>query len=146
MADARRRLATLRYSPLDAINTGMCKNLHVTTDPRDGCAARTRRPAAGARQHDVLVTPFPNNLIAVDLTKPGGAIKWIYEPHPDPRAMGIACCDVVNRGAAYANGKIVYSLLDAHVVAVDAADGHEVWRTKVGDINIGETLTPRRWS
>ena len=47
-----------------------------------------------------VVTPFPNNLIAVDLTKPGGAVKWIYEPHPDPRAVGIACCDVVNRGAS----------------------------------------------
>jgi PQQ-dependent dehydrogenase (methanol/ethanol family) len=77
----------------------------------------------------------------VDLTKPGGAIKWIFEPHPDPRAVGIACCDVVNRGASFANGKIIYSLLDAHVVAVDAATGHEAWRTKVGDINVGETMT-----
>ena len=73
-----------------------------------------------------VVTPFPNNLIAVDLTKPGGAVKWIYEPHPDPRAVGIACCDVVNRGASYADGKIIYSLLDATVVAVDAETGKEV--------------------
>ena len=68
-------------------------------------------------------------------------MKWIYEPHPDRRAVGIACCDVVNRGASYADGKIIYSLLDATVVAVDTESGQEVWRTKVGDINRGETFT-----
>ena len=68
-------------------------------------------------------------------------MKWIYEPHPDQRAVGIACCDVVNRGASYGDGKIVYSLLDATVVAVDSETGKEVWRTRVGDINSGETFT-----
>src|SRR6185369_6819115 len=88
-----------------------------------------------------VVTPFPNNLLAIDLTKPGGALKWAYEPHPDRRAVGIACCDVVNRGATYADGKIIYSLLDTTVVAVDAERGNEVWRTTVGDVNRGETFT-----
>jgi alcohol dehydrogenase (cytochrome c) len=88
-----------------------------------------------------VVTPYPNNLIAVDLTQPGGAIKWIYQPHPNPQAVGIACCDVVNRGASYGDGKIVYNLLDAQTVAVDAKTGKEAWRTTIGDIKIGETLT-----
>src|SRR6185437_14434439 len=35
----------------------------------------------------------------------------------------------------------IYNLLDAHVVAVNASDGTEAWRTKIGDINIGETMT-----
>src|SRR4029078_9694368 len=52
-----------------------------------------------------------------------------------------ACCDIVNSGAAYEEGKIIYSLLDAHVVADDAENGTEVWRTKVGETNIGETFT-----
>ncbi len=88
-----------------------------------------------------VVTPYPNNLIAIDLTKGTGAVKFVYQPHPDPRAQGIACCDVVNRGASYADGKIIYNLLDATTVAVDANTGQEVWRTKVGDIDIGETTT-----
>ena len=62
-------------------------------------------------------------------------------PIPDPRAVGIACCDVVNRGASFGDGKIIYSLLDATVVAVDAETGKEAWRTRVGDINKGETFT-----
>jgi lanthanide-dependent methanol dehydrogenase len=56
-------------------------------------------------------------------------------------AQGVACCDVVNRGAAYADGKIFYNTLDNHTVAVDANTGREAWKTKVGDINRGESMT-----
>src|SRR3954451_3103353 len=88
-----------------------------------------------------VVTPFPNILYALDLTQPGAPLKWKYEPHPLAAAQGVACCDVVNRGAVYYQGKIIYNLLDAHTVAVDAKTGKEVWRTKVGDINRGESVT-----
>jgi PQQ-dependent dehydrogenase (methanol/ethanol family) len=131
----------LRYSPLDTINTTNVKNLHVITTLSTGVNKGHEGQPLVLNNTMYVVTPFPNNLIAVDLTKPGGALKWVYEPHPDRRAVGIACCDVVNRGAAYANGKIIYSLLDTNVVAVDAETGQEVWRTRVGNINIGETLT-----
>jgi PQQ-dependent dehydrogenase (methanol/ethanol family) len=56
-------------------------------------------------------------------------------------AQGVACCDLVNRGAAYSDGKIYYNTLDAHTIAVDAKTGKEVWRTQVGDINRGESMT-----
>jgi PQQ-dependent dehydrogenase (methanol/ethanol family) len=88
-----------------------------------------------------VVTPYPNILYALDLTKPGAPAKWKYEPKPLAAAQGVACCDVVNRGAAYADGKIFYNPLDNYTVAVDAATGREVWRTKLGDINTGETMT-----
>src|SRR6185369_7090875 len=83
----------------------------------------------------------PNKLFSIDLTKPGGVVNWTFSPGTSDRAVGIACCDIVNRGAAYADGKIIYNTLDAHTVAVDAKTGKEVWRTQVGDINIGETVT-----
>ncbi|HEY4671494.1 MAG TPA: methanol/ethanol family PQQ-dependent dehydrogenase, partial [Gemmatimonadaceae bacterium] len=88
-----------------------------------------------------IVTPFPNYLYALDLTKPGAPMKWVYKPGPIAAAQGVACCDVVNRGASYADGKIVYNTLDNQTVAVDAATGKEVWRTKVGEINLGESMT-----
>ncbi len=131
----------LRFSTLDAINTQNVKDLHVYTTFSTGVPHGHEGQPLIVNNTMYVVTPYPNNLIAVDLTKPGGALKWVFEPRPDRRAIGIACCDTVNRGAAYADGKIIYSLLDAHVVAVDAKDGHEVWRTKVGDINVGETFT-----
>jgi PQQ-dependent dehydrogenase (methanol/ethanol family) len=48
---------------------------------------------------------------------------------------------VVNRGAVYSDGKIIFNTLDAHTVAVDANTGKELWNTKLGDINKGETMT-----
>jgi lanthanide-dependent methanol dehydrogenase len=133
--------AHTRFSPLSQINTSNVGNLKVISTVQTGV---TRGHEGGPLVvNDTLyaVTPFPNNLIAVDLTKPGGQLKFLYEPHPDPRAVGIACCDVVNRGPSYGDGKIVYNLLDATTVAVDAQTGKEVWRTRVGNIDIGETTT-----
>jgi outer membrane protein assembly factor BamB len=56
-------------------------------------------------------------------------------------AQGVACCDQVNRGAAYASGRIFYNTLDGHTVAVDAQSGKEIWKTKLSDINKGELIT-----
>ena len=86
-----------------------------------------------------VVTPFPNVLYAFDLTREGYPLKWKYRPDVNPSALGLACCDAINRGAVYADGKIIYNLLDGHTVAVDATDGHEVWKTQIADINQGET-------
>src|SRR4051794_10354135 len=87
-----------------------------------------------------VVMPFPNVLYAFDLNKPGKP-KWKYEPKPAPFAKGVACCDYVNRGAAFADGRVFISTLDCHVCCVDAATGDQVWKTKVGDVNIAETMT-----
>src|SRR6185437_811288 len=88
-----------------------------------------------------LVTPFPNIAYALDLSKAGAPIKWVFQPNPDPRAIGEACCDKVLRGWAYADGKLIYNLLDDNTVAVDAKTGTEVWRTKLDDIKTGSTMT-----
>lgn len=87
-----------------------------------------------------IVTPYPNKLIALDLRSPG-SVLWTFNPKPSEYAQGVACCDVVNRGAAYADGKIIYNLLDDSTVAVDAVTGKQVWRTRLGNVRTGETLT-----
>jgi PQQ-dependent dehydrogenase (methanol/ethanol family) len=46
---------------------------------------------------------------------------------------------VINRGAFYADGKIIYNLLDGHTVAVDAESGKELWKTQIADLGEGET-------
>jgi outer membrane protein assembly factor BamB len=48
-------------------------------------------------------------------------------------------------GAVYADGKIVYNLLDGHTVAVDAASGREIWNVKVGDLSTARRCRWRRW-
>lgn len=133
--------ANTRYSPLDQINTENVKNLKVVGTMSTGIPHGHEGQPLVVNGTMYVVTPFPNDLIALDLTKPGFPMKWKYEPRPDPNSQGVACCDVVNRGASYAGGKIVYATLDNHIVAVDANSGKEVWRTLVGDINVGETTT-----
>ena len=54
---------------------------------------------------------------------------------------GVACCDIVNRGAVYSNGKIFFNTLDGQTIAVDANSGKQVWRTQLGNIQKGETIT-----
>jgi len=86
-----------------------------------------------------VVGAYPNELFALDATT--GEMKWKYTPHVDPSSQGVACCDVVNRGASYDNGKIFYNTLDNHTIAVDAKTGKEVWAVKLGEITKGQTLT-----
>jgi PQQ-dependent dehydrogenase (methanol/ethanol family) len=133
--------ANTRFSPLDQINTQNVNNLKIIGTMSTGIPHGHEGQPLVVNGTMYVVTPFPNDLIALDLTKPGFPMKWKYEPRPDPQAQGVACCDVVNRGASYADGKIVYATLDNHIVAVDANSGMEVWRTLVGDINYGETTT-----
>jgi PQQ-dependent dehydrogenase (methanol/ethanol family) len=136
-----RDFAASRYSALNDINVSNVVNMKVATTFSTGVLHGHEGQPLVVGSTMYVVTPYPNILYAIDLTKPGGALRWMYAPPTDPRAVGIACCDIVNRGAAYADGKIVYNTLDAQTVAVDAATGKEAWRVRVGDVNIGETIT-----
>jgi lanthanide-dependent methanol dehydrogenase len=85
-------------------------------------------------------TPFPNIVYALDLSK-DGMIVWKYEPKQDPSVIPVMCCDTVNRGPAYADGKIILHQADTTVVALDAKTGNVVWSVKNGDPAKGETGT-----
>ena len=88
-----------------------------------------------------VVTPYPNVLYAFDLTKEGYPLRFKYRPAVDPNSLGVACCDGINRGPAYADGKIVYNLIDGNTVAVDAVTGKEIWMTRTASLQNGETIT-----
>nr|WP_247714967.1 PQQ-dependent dehydrogenase, methanol/ethanol family [Qipengyuania mesophila] len=133
--------ANSRYSELSDINEKNVDQLKVAWTFSDG--ALYGHEGAPLVQGDTMyvVSPFPNRSYALDLTKPGAPIKWMYSPNPSPMAIGKACCDAVLRGWAIGDGKLVYSLLDAHVVAVDLKTGKEVWRTEMADVSKGVTMT-----
>jgi glucose dehydrogenase len=88
-----------------------------------------------------IVTPWPNLLYALYLRKPVAPAKWTYNPQASAHSQGVACCDVVNRGAAFFEGRTYYNTLDMHTVAVDANTGQQVWKISIGDINKGESMT-----
>ena len=133
--------ASTRYSTLDQINTGNVKNLKLAwTFSTGGTRGHEAAPLV-VNNTMYIVTPFPNLLYALDLTKPGAPMKWMYNPQAAASSQGVACCDTVNRGAFYDKGKIFYNTLDDQTVAVDANTGKQVWKTRVGDINQGESIT-----
>jgi PQQ-dependent dehydrogenase (methanol/ethanol family) len=85
-------------------------------------------------------TPFPNIVYALNLDD-GGSIVWKYEPKQDPNVIPVMCCDTVNRGVAYGDGKIILHQADTTVVALDAKTGAVVWSVKNGDPSKGSTGT-----
>ncbi|CCE25111.1 methanol/ethanol family PQQ-dependent dehydrogenase [Methylotuvimicrobium alcaliphilum] len=91
-------------------------------------------------------SPYPNNVFAIDLNNPD-KILWQFKPKQNPAARAVACCDVVNRGLAYApQGKdypatIFLNQLDGHVVALNAKTGELLWKMENSDIAMGSTLT-----
>ncbi|MEO1307903.1 MAG: PQQ-dependent dehydrogenase, methanol/ethanol family, partial [Pseudomonadota bacterium] len=66
---------------------------------------------------------------------------WKYEPKQDPDVIPVMCCDTVNRGVAYAEGKIFLHQADTKIVALDAKTGEIAWEAVNGDPSIGETNT-----
>jgi PQQ-dependent dehydrogenase (methanol/ethanol family) len=84
--------------------------------------------------------PFPNPVFALDLNN-DAKILWKYEPKQDPNVIPVMCCDTVNRGLAYADGKIFLHQADTTLVALDAKDGKVVWQVKNGNPSKGETGT-----
>jgi PQQ-dependent dehydrogenase (methanol/ethanol family) len=129
-----------RFAALAQVTTANVKDLRLawtfSTDVRRGHEAAPL--VVGGMLY--VVSPFPHTLFALDLAK-GGALAWRYSPPFIHAANGVACCDVVNRGVAYADGRLFFATLDNQVAAVDAATGKEVWRTTVGAIERGESMT-----
>ena len=86
-----------------------------------------------------LHSPFPNKVFAVDLDTQ--KILWKYEPKQDPAVIPQMCCDTVNRGVAYAEGKIVLQQADSMLVALDSKTGKVLWSVKNGDPKLGAVNT-----
>jgi len=87
-----------------------------------------------------LHTPFPNIVYALDLAHEE-KILWKYEPKQDPNVIPVMCCDTVNRGLSYGDGKIFLHQADTTLVALDAKTGSVVWSVKDGDPSKGQTGT-----
>jgi lanthanide-dependent methanol dehydrogenase len=133
--------ASSRYSDLDQITAANVKNLHAAWTFSTGVLRGHEGQPLVVNNTMYLVTPYPNVSYALDLTREGQPLKWKVRPENSQVAVGIACCDVVNRGATFDNGRIFYNLLDGHTVAIDVATGKLLWRTAMGNIAKGETMT-----
>jgi len=132
--------ANHRYSTLNQITKDNVKNLRPVWTFSTGVLRGHEGAPLVIGDIMYVHTPFPNYVYALDLNN-AGRIIWKYEPKQDPSVIPVMCCDTVNRGLAYADGKIILNQADAHVVALDAKTGQEVWRVANGDPKKGETMT-----
>jgi len=132
-------MSNQRYSELKQINSKNARNLQVAWTFSTGVLRGHEGGPLVIGDTMYLHSPFPNKVFALSLEDQG--IKWKYEPKQDPTVIPVMCCDTVNRGLAYSNGKIFLQQADTTLVALDAKTGAELWKTKVGDPKIGETTT-----
>ncbi|HEU4623716.1 MAG TPA: methanol/ethanol family PQQ-dependent dehydrogenase [Steroidobacteraceae bacterium] len=131
--------ANERWSDLKQINASNVNQLQVAWTLSTGVLRGHEGSPLVVGDTMYIQTPFPNNVYAVNLKDQ--TYKWKYEPKQDVNVIPVMCCDTVNRGLAYADGKIFLQQADTTLVALDANTGKVVWSAKNGDPKIGETNT-----
>ena len=132
--------ANTRYSTLKEINTGNVGKLQAAWTFSTGVLRGHEGGPLVIGDVMYVHAPFPNIVYALDLNN-DGKILWKYEPKQDPSVIPVMCCDTVNRGVAYADGKIFLHQADDTLVALDAKTGKQVWSAKNGDPTKGQTGT-----
>src|ERR1700759_2991065 len=132
--------ANTSYSKLKQINAGNVGKLQVAWTFSTGVL---RGHEGGPLIIDNMMyvhTPFPNKVYALDLSNEN-KIVWSYEPKQDPNVIPVMCCDTVNRGVAYGDGKIFLHQADDKLVALNAKNGNVEWSIANGDPTKGQTGT-----
>jgi len=124
--------ANTRYSKLNQITKDNVKNLQVKWTFSTGVLRGHEGGPLIIGDVMYVHTPFPNIVYALDLNN-DGKILWKYEPKQDTNVIPIMCCDTVNRGVAYGDGKIILNQADTTVTALDAKTGKVAWSVKNGD-------------
>lgn len=131
--------ANQRYSALKQINNNNVKKLAVIWQFSTGVLRGHEGGPLVIGDTMYIVTPFPNKVFALRLADQ--QIVWKYEPKQDPSVIPVMCCDTVNRGLGYDDGKIFLQQADTTLVALDAKTGREIWKVKNGDHKQGSTNT-----
>jgi alcohol dehydrogenase (cytochrome c) len=125
-----------RYSALDQITPDNVKNL----EQKWVFQARSleKFEATSLVADGIMYTvQAPNDIVALDAAT--GRIFWIYSYSPAPQAR--LCCGRVNRGLAILGDTLFMGTIDAHIVAVDAKNGHLLWNTQVANPEAGYAIT-----
>ncbi len=125
-----------RYSPLDQITPSNVDDLAlqwVYQTPISGPWQATPLVVDGV----MYLTQRPNDIVALDART--GRVFWVYS-YPTSSGQR-SCCGANNRGVAVLNDKVFMATLDAHVVAIDAITGSELWTVKVAEMDLAYAFT-----
>jgi alcohol dehydrogenase (cytochrome c) len=126
-----------RYSPLKQINKQTVKRLvPVWNLSLDNNWGEQAQPIV---YNGVMYVTNAKATVAIDVA--GGKQIWKQALDWPPETPRVVCCGVSNKGAAIYNGKVFRTTLDAHVIAYDAKDGKELWKSKAAEWKDGFSLT-----
>ncbi len=132
--------AGTRYSKLDQINSKNVKNLQPAWSFSTGVLRGHEGGPLAINGVLYIHTPFPNTVYAID--QKTQSVIWEYTPTMDADVtIPVMCCDTVNRGLAYGDGKIFLQQSDTVLTALDAKTGKRVWSVQNGDPKLGMTNT-----
>ena len=125
-----------RYSELDQVAPPNVRDLQlqwVYQTPVFGPWQTTPLVVDGV----MYLTQRPNDVVALDART--GRVFWTYSyaTPSDHRA----CCGSNNRGVAILGDRVFMATLDAHVVALDAATGAELWDVQLADRHLAYSFT-----
>jgi PQQ-dependent dehydrogenase (methanol/ethanol family) len=139
-AHPRKDYSNTGYSRLNQINQGNIKNLKLSWTFATG--VNRGHEGAPLVVNDIMYvhTAFPNNVYALDLNN-NQKIVWSYFPKQDPNVQSLLCCDNVNRGLGYGDGKIFLQQNDGKLIALDAKTGEKKWEVAVVDTKEGASTT-----
>ena len=127
-----------RYSPLKKINTSTVKKMvPVWAYSLGGEKQRGQETQPLVRDGVMYVTGSYSRIYAIDVKT--GEEVWQYEARLPDGIM--PCCDVINRGAALYDDLVIFSTLDAKLVALDAKTGKVIWKQTLGDYKAGYSNT-----
>ncbi|MFG1276406.1 methanol/ethanol family PQQ-dependent dehydrogenase [Xanthobacter autotrophicus] len=132
--------ANTRYSRLDQITAANVGKLAVAWTFSTGVLRGHEGSPLVVDGVMYVHTPFPNIVYALDLDH-DGRILWKYEPKQDRAVTAIMCCDLINRGLAFAEGMVFLHQADTTIVALDARTGAVRWKVANGDPKKGESNT-----
>ena len=126
-----------RYSALKQINTQTVANL------TPAWSYSLNNPQSQESQPIVYdgvmyVTTHSSTVALNPLT---GKQIWKSEIELPSDVFKMACCGILNRGVAIYDGKIYRVTLDAHVLALDAKTGKQIWNVKAANYQDGQAMT-----
>ena len=132
--------AGTRYSKLSQINTNNVKNLQPAWTFSTGVLRGHEGGPLVVNDILYIHTPFPNTVYAID--QKTQSVIWEFTPKMDADVtIPVMCCDTVNRGLAYGDGKIFLQQSDTVLTALDAKNGKRIWSVQNGDPKLGMTNT-----
>jgi alcohol dehydrogenase (cytochrome c) len=147
---------SLRYSPLDQINAANVHTLKAAWAFQLGVVDNGLQSTPLVADGVMYVIGSGNRVFALDATNGRRLWHYFYEPQARPQTSGQAPApaaapspaaapppapppappNLTNRGLALAHGHLYFGTQDNFVVALDATDGKELWRTNVEDSQI----------